>query len=87
MVPGQCSKWIETGVDRQRRVSLSLHQEGRAAWGRAWLCGTQVLGLVAQACLTLWDPMDWSPPGSSVLGIAQTRTLEWVAISSSRGSS
>ena len=43
--------------------------------------------LVAQSCLTLCDPMDCSPPGSSVLGISQVRILEWVAISSSRGSS
>ena len=41
----------------------------------------------AQLCLTLFDPMDWSPPGSSVHGISQTRILEWVAISSCRGSS
>ena len=40
-----------------------------------------------QSCLTLWDPMDCSPPGSSVHGILQARILEWVAISSSRGSS
>ena len=33
------------------------------------------------------DPVDCSLPGSSVLGISQTRILEWVAISSSRGSS
>ena len=32
-------------------------------------------------CLTLCDPMDCSLPGSSVPGILQTRTLEWVAIS------
>ena len=32
------------------------------------------------------DPMDCSPPGSSVPRISQARTLEWVAISSSRGS-
>ena len=38
-----------------------------------------------QLCLTLWDPMDGSSPGSSVLGILQARILEWVAISSSRG--
>ena len=37
--------------------------------------------------LTLCNPMDCSPPGSSVLGILQTRILEWVAISYSRGSS
>ena len=42
---------------------------------------------VAQSCLTLWDPMDCSPPGSSVHGIPQARILEWVAISLSRGSS
>ena len=33
------------------------------------------------------DPMDRSPPGSSVHGISQARILEWVASSSSRGSS
>ena len=42
---------------------------------------------VAKECLTLWDPVDCSPPGSSVHGIYQARILEWVAISSSRGSS
>ena len=42
---------------------------------------------VTQPCLTLRDPMDGSPPGSSVPGILQSRRLEWVAISSSRGSS
>ena len=40
-----------------------------------------------QPCPTLCDHMDHSPPGSSVHGILQTRILEWVAISSSRGSS
>ena len=34
-----------------------------------------------QSCLTLCDPIDGSPPGFSVLGILQARTLEWVAIS------
>ena len=35
---------------------------------------------VAQLCPTLSDPMDCSPPGSSVHGICQARILEWVAI-------
>ena len=35
---------------------------------------------VAQLCLTLCDPMDCSPPGSSVHGIFQARGLEWGAI-------
>ena len=37
--------------------------------------------LVTQSCPVLCDPMDCSPPGSSVPGILQARTLEWVAIS------
>ena len=43
--------------------------------------------LVAQSCPTLCDPVDCSPPGSSVHGILQARILEWVAILFSRGSS
>ena len=43
--------------------------------------------LVAQSCPILCDPMDCSPPGSSVHGISQARILEWVAIPFSRGSS
>ena len=35
---------------------------------------------VAQSCPTLSDPMDCSPPGSSVRGIFQARVLEWGAI-------
>ena len=42
---------------------------------------------VAQSCLTLWEPMDYSWPVSSVHGIVQARVLEWVAISYSKGSS
>ena len=34
-----------------------------------------------QSCLTLCDPIDGSPPGSTVPGILQARTLQWVAIS------
>ena len=46
-----------------------------------------VLCLVAQSCLTLCDPMDCSPLGSSVHGILQARILERVVIPFSRGSS
>ena len=45
--------------------------------------GVKFLSSVGLFC----DPMDSSPPGSSVHGIFQARTLEWVAISFSRGSS
>ena len=46
-----------------------------------------VLCLVVQSGLTLCDPMDCSPPSSSVHGIFQASILEWVAMPSSRGSS
>ena len=42
------------------------------------------LALVSQLCLTLCDPVDDSPSGSSIHGIFQARILEWVAISFSR---
>ena len=43
--------------------------------------------LVAQSYLTLCNPMDCSPPGSSVPGILQARILDWVAILFSKESS
>ena len=46
-----------------------------------------VLVLVAQSCLTLCDPTNCNPPGFSVYGILQARTLEWIAMPFSRGSS
>ena len=67
---------------------------------QGWGCGSCLLSFagfpsssflmvvfVTQLCLTLFDPMDCSPPGSSVHGILQARILEWVAIPFSRGSS
>ena len=51
---------------------------------RCYLC---VCDKLLQSCLAVCDPMDCSPPGSSVHGILQARILEWVAMSSSRGSS
>ena len=47
------------------------------------ICKVKVL--VTQVCLTLCDPMDYSPPGSSICGIFQAGILEWVAIPFSRG--
>ena len=43
-----------------------------------WLC------LVIQSCPTLYDHLDYSPPGSSVSGILQARILEWVTMTSPR---
>ena len=55
---------------------------GRCPWGSTdgwWRL------LVAQSCLTLCNPMDCSPPGSSVHGILQARTLEWGSLSLLKG--
>ena len=68
------------------KIKIKKKRKRRAWAGR----GGQVwgaVGAVAQSCLTLCNPMDCSPPGSSARGIFQARILGWVAISSSRGSS
>ena len=64
----------------------------KITWNRGcqMLCTRTTMELHAnplQLYLTLWDSMDYSPPGTSVNGILQARILEWVAISFSKGSS
>ena len=49
---------------------------GRRIWVKAAAAAKSL-----QPCPTLCDPIEGSPPGSSVPGILQARTLEWVAIS------
>ena len=46
-----------------------------------------VCRLLLPSCLTRRNPIDCSPPGSSVYGILQARILDWIAVSFSRGSS
>ena len=71
-----CSLPTDRGPDlpnwATQRFLTSKHSTAVAAWS-------------LQSCLTLCDPTDCSPPGSSVYGILQARTLEWVAMPSSRG--
>ena len=45
-----------------------------------FICNVHVYS-VTQLCLTLCDPIDCRPPGSSVHGVFQARILEWAAIS------
>ena len=44
------------------------------------LFGDSIMPFSIQLCLTHFNPMDCSPPGSSVHGILKARILEWVAI-------
>ena len=82
--------WLEIEGVRKGEASLFLFpsksesNSGDAA-SPAWLWYSIVL--FAQSYPTLCNPMDCSPPGSSVHGLLQARILEWVAISFSRGSS
>ena len=55
-------------------------------WGKLDKVYPYCLVCITQLCLTLCDPMDCSPPGSSIHGILRARILEWLASSFSRGS-
>ena len=77
--------------DMPRNVeSSSLAKSRRAFKASHALCFSMqhecMLAKTLQSCLTLWNPIDHSLPGSSVHGILQARIL-WVAILFSRGSS
>ena len=64
--------------NKQKQLPYSAHSAGTR---------DAIQCLVTQLRLTLCDPVDCSPPASSVHGILQARILEWVAMPSSRGSS
>ena len=64
-----------------------ITKEAARGGGRRDVGKVCVLGFVAQLCLTLCDPTNCSPPGSSVHGILQGKILEWVNIPFSKVSS
>ena len=64
-------------------MALFLRNLKERKWKCQWLSHVQLLGIPWILC----DPMDYSPPVSSVHGILQVRMLEWVAIPFSSGSS
>ena len=68
-------------------TSTSHPCKATSQWFWALPRGHWACALCAQSCPTPCDPMDCSPPVSSVHGILQARILEWLAISSCRGSS
>ena len=55
------------------------------SWEDPACCSLSGPQLVVQSCLTLCDPMDCSPPGSSVRGVLHPRILEWAAVLFPRG--
>ena len=68
-------------------VSALPLQESLGCWLYSIVLFMWVHARLLQSCPTLYDSMDHSPLGSSVCGILQARTLDWVAMPSSRGSS
>ena len=85
MATGTASSHLGWG---RTQADLGLIFEGERASHRLTpnMCEKHTCS-VAKSCQILCDSMDCSLPGSSVHGILQARMLEWVAISSSRGSS
>ena len=78
--------WFATEFTGEKDVS-SHKGHKRLRWKSTWTFLFLPVCLVAQSCPALCDPMDCSPPGSSVHRIFQARILEWVTISFSRESS
>ena len=81
--------WIWLPSSRSSRCDVPcitvVHRDVHGASTKCMLMFCAVLSSF-QSCLSLCDPMDCSPLGSSVYEIPQARTLEWVAMPSSRGS-
>ena len=73
-------EWSRKEADMISFMLTSKHCVGTSGFSLPLPSGLGSTGLI------LWDPMDCSPPGSSVPGISQARTQEWFAISIFRGS-
>ena len=80
-------EWVSISSSRRSSQSRVKHGFPALQADSLPLSHQKVKVLIAQLCPTLFDPVDCSPPGFSVHGKSQARILEWVAISSSRGSS
>ena len=72
---------LNLGLPHCRQILYRLSHQGSplAGWYKPPTAASAAKSL--QSCLTVCDPTDSSPPGSSVPGILQARILEWVAIS------
>ena len=91
---GQLSPWqgnytLEGRLNQQTQMLIPLHALVALVFFLPSVLFLRLENhvLLAQSCPTRWDPMDGSPPGSSVRGILWARILEWIAIPFFRGSS
>ena len=77
--------WVSQMINQvdygQSILKTLAHHLGACCYLTGNTAAAAAAAKLPQACRTLWDPIDGSPPGSPVPGILQARTLEWVAIS------
>ena len=85
--PGRCRCGLEVRNTDNACSDLSHPPAGWETMAKSFIFLEHPPMKVAQSCPTFCDPMDCRPPGSSVHRILQARILEWVAISTFRGSS
>ena len=79
---------IQTGEISYPLLKVDTYKKGRISrliWNITMQCFACVHTQLIQLYLTLCDPMDSSPSGSSVHGILQARIFEWASMTSSRG--
>ena len=83
-----CSPWGHKDSDTTERLNNNTPSSNHIILWVFFLSPEVAFAAIAatatkslQSCLTLCDPTDGSPPGSTIPGILQARTLEWVAIS------
>ena len=90
-----CQSFMQFAVSSS--LNIHTHKKNVADYSQMLNLGGEHVGVyftllcmraqLLQPCPALWDPVDGSPPGSSVHGILQARVLEWGAMPSSGGSS
>ena len=85
--PTQGSVTVSTPEGLPTSLGKMERQEQKAVTEAATEALLNACVYLKSVCLTFCDPMDCSPPGSSVHGILQARILVWVALSYSGGSS
>ena len=88
--PARLQEWVAISSSRESSQPRDQARFHVSCTGKRILyqwATLSMLYLVARSCPTLCDPVDCSPPGSSVHGIFPARLLEWVAMPSFRGSS
>ena len=77
-----CSHQVESWVLEKWLIpGLGIKKKRQDEPKKYWELKEAAAAKLLQSCLTLWDPIDGSPPGSPVPRFLQARTQEWVAIS------